>query len=634
MACPGRQVEQFHELSNKIFTIIAFYCNRPPEEVVRLAYRYQPLGYVTSLSMQNLRPKISSLALLLAFLTACIPAGGIPLPSMEIPMRQFPPAPLATAHPAAIGQGNESSTPPALENPTAALPVSSASPSPSATPTSPPYPLYLEPGLPDALREAALAWNLPVASSAASASLQLGFAAPYDKISSTWIYALVAPFPTTLDGVTLDDLKAAWNASSSGPLAGSPLWMAESTQRAFTALWGEAGAGSVQTAPEGELVAKMWQNQPAWGIVPFEALDPQLKVLAVDGQSPIRNDFDATAYPLKMDFSLVSAQPTDLQLESLSLPATNRDPSKLTVLLLTGVTALVRATAAQMEIVGVDYPAWNIGDTLKAADITHISNEVPFYSGCPYPNPRQEGLVFCSNPKYIELLELVGTDLVELTGNHFQDYGSQATLSTLEMYKERNWPYYGGGANLEDSRKAAILEHNGNRFAFIGCNPIGPGYALATEDSPGAAPCGDYEWMKSEIARLKAEGYIVIATFQYEEYYQAEPTETHRHDFRAIAEAGATIVSGSQAHVPQAMEFYHGAFIHYGLGNLFFDQMSAPSRREFLDRHIFYNGHYISTELITAMLEDYARPRLMKPEERKTFLETMFEASGWALEEK
>ena len=139
--------------------------------------------------------------------------------------------------------------------------------------------------------------------------------------------------------------------------------------------------------------------------------------------------------------------------------------------------------------------------------------------------------------------------------------------------------------------------------------------------------------MKDEIASLVEQGYIVIATFQYIEYYEATPTEQHRIDFRAIADAGATIVDGSQAHVPQAMEFYDNAFVHYGLGNLFFDQMSGPSRREFLDRHVFYDGRYISTELITAMLEDYARPRLMTPAEREAFLELMFTVSGWKEEQ-
>jgi hypothetical protein len=52
-------------------------------------------------------------------------------------------------------------------------------------------------------------------------------------------------------------------------------------------------------------------------------------------------------------------------------------------------------------------------------------------------------------------------------------------------------------------------------------------------------------------------------------------------------------------------------------------------RYEFLDRHVFYDGRYISTELLTAMLEDYARPRPMTPDERANFLKTYFGYSGW-----
>jgi poly-gamma-glutamate capsule biosynthesis protein CapA/YwtB (metallophosphatase superfamily) len=38
------------------------------------------------------------------------------------------------------------------------------------------------------------------------------------------------------------------------------------------------------------------------------------------------------------------------------------------------------------------------------------------------------------------------------------------------------------------------------------------------------------------------------------------------------------IVSGSQAHQPHGFEFYNGSLIHYGLGNLFFDQYNEVSR--------------------------------------------------------
>ncbi|MFT3893713.1 MAG: CapA family protein [Anaerolineales bacterium] len=101
-------------------------------------------------------------------------------------------------------------------------------------------------------------------------------------------------------------------------------------------------------------------------------------------------------------------------------------------------------------------------------------------------------------------------------------------------------------------------------------------------------------------------------------------------DFQGMVDAGADIVSGSQAHYAQTMEFYKNSFIHFGLGNLFFDQMEPNNiQREFLDRYVIYNGKFISTELITARLEDYSRPRLMTGAERAPFLEEYFQLSGW-----
>jgi poly-gamma-glutamate synthesis protein (capsule biosynthesis protein) len=72
------------------------------------------------------------------------------------------------------------------------------------------------------------------------------------------------------------------------------------------------------------------------------------------------------------------------------------------------------------------------------------------------------------------------------------------------------------------------------------------------------------------------------------------------------------------------------AFVHYGLGNLFFDQMKPEiSRQEFIDRHVFYDGQYLGVELLTALLEDYAQPRPMQPQERAAFLEKIFSLSQW-----
>jgi hypothetical protein len=309
----------------------------------------------------------------------------------------------------------------------------------------------------------------------------------------------------------------------------------------------------------------------------------------------------------------------------------NRDPDRFTSVVLTGVTALVRATAWTMEIKGINYPARDIKDWLVEADILHISNEVPFVKGCPYPNPSQEGLRFCSDTRYIQLMEIIGTDVVELTGDHFGDYGSEAMFYTLDLYEDRDWPYYGGGSSRQDAQNPVLFEHNGNKIAFLGCNAKGGGYATAGLSYPGAVAC-DFGKMTSQISDLRQDGYQTIATFQHFEYYTYLAQADQIRDARKLTQAGAVIVSGSQAHQPQGFEIGEDFFVHHGLGNLFFDQVNEyppHTASAFIDRHIFYNGKHISTELLTIRFEDYARARPMTRSEREWLLGTTFSASNW-----
>jgi poly-gamma-glutamate synthesis protein (capsule biosynthesis protein) len=159
-----------------------------------------------------------------------------------------------------------------------------------------------------------------------------------------------------------------------------------------------------------------------------------------------------------------------------------------------------------------------------------------------------------------------------------------------------------------------------------------PCTAIATDEHPGAAQC-DFDWIESEISRLRQDGYQVIFSFQHIEYYKYTIEPILKQDFTQVAEAGASIVSGSQAHQPHGLSFDNDSYIHYGLGNLFFDQYHFCAfyacDDAFIDRHVFYDGQYISTELITIHFVDWARPRLMTADERAIFLETIFSASGW-----
>ncbi|MEW5938451.1 MAG: CapA family protein [Chloroflexota bacterium] len=558
-----------------------------------------------------------SILILALFATACGPLpnlmGSTPLPPTPRPPTRTPlptTLPSPTPFPTATLAGPTSTLAPNV--PTATIERST---------------LWVHPAVPMALIEQIQAAGVTLSQTKELATANLEVV---DSGGTQWIYALVAPFPTVTDDVAIADLRAAWVGTKAGSFGGLPLRMTESTRAAFSAIWGEPAPGAVLTESRERMVDSAWNARPSWALVPFEDIGPRWKVLGIDGQSPLRKNFDAETYPLKVNFAFT---PPDFRLSTFDLPPSNRDPKKLTTVILTGVTALVRATAKTMDVKGITYPGRDYREIFREADILHINNEAPFYGGCPDPDPGQRGLVFCSATRYIQLLTDIGTDVVELSGDHFSNYGVEAMNETLEIYKEANIKIYGGGANIHEGKAPLLLTVNGNKIMFIGCN-IKSIYATATDTRPGAVAC-DFPYMGEQIAKYRAEGYLPIATFQYHEYSSPEARPEQVYDFRRQAEAGAVIVSGSQAHLPQVMEFYSGAFIHYGLGNLFFDQMGddpndvVPTRLEFIDRHVFYDGKYLGVELLTAMLEDYSRPRPMTLQERIKLLTDYFGYSGW-----
>ena len=453
---------------------------------------------------------------------------------------------------------------------------------------------------------------------------------------STWIYALAAPFATVTDDVSTESLVAFWKGNAVFPA--SALVMPPAIFDSLKARYGSP-LGDARPLAEEDLLTFCQSHQNAWAILPFEKLEPQWKVISLDGNSPIHKDFTYENYPLIVqigwDQGMRPLTETETQLaeEAIqSIPTTNRQADRLTTVILTGVTAMTRATGKEMELYGVLSPAVSIGELMREADIAHVSNEVPFATNCPPPQWQQEiDLVFCSDDKYIDLMREIGTDVVELTGDHFSDYGPEAMYHTLEMYKKEGWSYYGGGKDISEAKQPLKITHNGNKIAFLGCNAKAPGYATASETNPGALHC-DMDEIVEQIKTLKDEGYQVIFTFQHQEIYRWNPTEQMIADFHRVADAGAVIVSGSQAHQPHLVEFYGNSLIHYGLGNLFFDQLgwSEDTDKAFLDRHIFYDGKYLGVELITVQFFNWSTPTLMTPEARAVMLQRLFTESGFS----
>ncbi|MEZ4593579.1 MAG: CapA family protein [Chloroflexota bacterium] len=547
----------------------------------------------------------------LFWLTACGGVGLEPLPTAVSPLTlPAPPTPIGLATPT----GDLPPTPflPANLPPTATnLPV--------LTETAvPPTTLSADPNVPhDLIRAAqllaeqnsAFAW---VAEGAADVRLTLDDG----RHLADWVYVVAAPFATVQDEISLVEVQNRWQQ-------GGAVFATNEV-----AVLGQPNPLITFSVDVAELSEKAWEERPSLIILPFGDLQPDLKLLRLDGISPLTADFDPAAYPLTVAVNVVGGETAVTQfLAAWDGPTTNWDASQLTRVALSGVTALTRATAFQMEIGGILTPGQAVGPVLQSADIAHVSNEVSFTPDCPYPDPIG-GTTFCSRDSYFELLTWLGIDVVELTGNHVNDWGTDALLHSLDLYAEAGMAVFGGGADAAAAQQPAIFEHNGNRIAFVGCNPVGPAYAWAGESKPGSRPCD--ATVEAQISQLAADGYLVIATLQYNEFYHYAATPQQQVDFAELVAAGATAVSGSQGHHAQGFAFVDGAFIHYGLGNLFFDQMDMlGTRQTFVDTYVFYNGRLLSVELWTGLIENYCCPREMTSAEREAALTAVFQASDW-----
>ncbi len=579
--------------------------------------------------------------LILALLSGCTTAAPI-APTAQQTSAAATPAPLPPTEPPSAAT---------------AVPPATATPAPSPTATPSPMPtraslgLELAPGAPqaaaDALLAALAAAGKPASVVPSEADVQLAAQSREGAILA-WerIFAPVDRLSSVLEGVTVAELRDVWTGAGATPNF-TAIYPDQAIVADLEALLGPAGP-AVKPQPAAGVADAVWADPLGLGLMPFEGLSVRLRALRVDGlASPTDNRFAADTWPLTARGWLLPLTPRGSRaLDALAgqLPFVNRDPAKLTVLVMTGVTAMARNSAVAIERSG-DYGflARQVGPELAAADITIISNEIPFIPGC-VANNTLNNLILCSKPEYFLNLELSGVDAVGLTGNHQNDFGYANMRASLAFYAERKIPVYGGGTNEKAARQPIVLIHNGNRLGFLGANQWGPEWywsgtgekvsAWAGPDYPGSARF-DRAQMVADIQALAPQVDLVFAEVQHTEFnnagdYQTEPIPSQEADFRAMSDAGAQVVTGVMAHAPQAVELREGRVILYGLGNLYFDQTwSWPTRTGLVARHTIYNGQLINTELLVTVIETNFQLRWATPEERIQVLRSVFDVSRW-----
>jgi len=362
----------------------------------------------------------------------------------------------------------------------------------------------------------------------------------------------------------------------------------------------------------GSKTLKKWQDflplaKDNFLILDINNLQAQFKALKV-------NDISFFESPEKYPFQIYAQNKASFKFDK-----------KVTKLMLTGVTAITRATGQTANIKGVKYLTENIREYFQDADFVHISNEVSFMEGC---NSFGKGVVFCSKKEFFDALIDLNANIIELTGNHNRDFGNKPFLETFDWYKEQGMQTFGAGRNPKEANTPLIITlKDGTTIGFIGFNELCPlGECAKRADEPGANQYQE-EKAKAVIGKMRNELKVdfIIASVQFGEVYSYLPSQSQAKITKKLIDFGADIVYGSQAHQVQIVEFYNEKIIFQGFGNFIFDQVHSDGVRQgyFLETY-FYKGKMIQAIPIFTFITSDFHPDLATPAQVQAIKKEIF----------
>ncbi len=154
-----------------------------------------------------------------------------------------------------------------------------------------------------------------------------------------------------------------------------------------------------------------------------------------------------------------------------------------------------------------------------------------------------------------------------LANNHMMDFGLLGLEATVLTIKAMRYRSVGAGKDLSKARSAIVVKDRGLRIGIIACCEAQFGVARRTQG--GTAEFGP--WVYDRIRELRKTVDAVIVSVHAAVEDSPWPSPYIRDLYRSFINAGASVVHGHHAHVPQGYEAYSDGMIFYGMGNFAVD---------------------------------------------------------------
>lgn len=249
-------------------------------------------------------------------------------------------------------------------------------------------------------------------------------------------------------------------------------------------------------------------------------------------------------------------------------------------------------------------------DFMQSADLFLLNNEFAF-SNRGEAMVDKEYTLRC-DPKYVKILQELGTDIVSIANNHVLDFGQTAFLDTLETLENAQITAIGGGHNLAEASAPAVVTIHGQTFAIFAATRVSPSYDwYASKNHAGILQTYDAEALNCAIAEAESLYDHTIVFVHWGIERNETPEEYQRTLAKGYIDAGADLIIGCHPHVLQGFEYYNGIPIIYSLGNYLFGNRTGET---LLLNAIFDENGSLSIQLIPCQRTDGVLTMISEPE--------------------
>jgi len=188
--------------------------------------------------------------------------------------------------------------------------------------------------------------------------------------------------------------------------------------------------------------------------------------------------------------------------------------------------------------------------------------------------------------------------IFSLANNHTMDYGTLGLETTMNLLSQRHFKSCGAGNSIAEARRPLIVEDSGVRVGILACCEAQ--FGVARQRQAGTAEFGPWVYRAIDDLRQKVDVVVVSVHAAVED--SPWPSPYIQELYRSYIDAGATVVHGHHAHVPQGYEEYDRGVIFYGMGNFAVDPhkwQDSPNGLWSLGAQIDFSSNPLSWQPLT-----------------------------------